>query len=254
MKIIILGTMRTRSSYLLSALITAHNLISKWEPYDELQLDVYNNSFRKEPDVVWSKYKIESKKLTEKFMTEDNFALKLFSHAFFNNLKIKYACKKNKPFVLVNEDSLDLEENIQISKYDQIYFLTRKDYINNICSFLFGAATRYLYLGDTKHLISMYNKPIVLSYDKTNLQSILIQQLLLPVFENKLIDTRMPYIKLDYEELPEYVNKNYPSLENHYTDPKFDYKYLIKNYDEILNVIEEEKIKFQPLVDDLLSK
>lgn len=246
--------MRTRSSYLLSTLMSAYNLVTKWEPYDDLQNDLYNTSLRKDPADLWVKYQLACKKLTSEFMATDNFALKFHSHAFFNCFKTFEACRKNKLFTLDNSDYLNLQEHIQIADYDKIYFLTRKDYISHICSYLFGSYKQKLYIVNMEKLIPYHNKPVILQYNKLELQALLIQHMLLPLFEQKLLETKLDYTKLDYDEVPSYINNNYPNAKSVYIETKFNYTNLIKNYDQIVNVIEEEKIKFQPIVDSLLSK
>lgn len=74
------------------------------------------------------------------------------------------------------------------------------------------------------------------------------------VFEQRLLETKLPYTKLDYDDVPAYVSNTYPNITSDFIETKFDYKTLIKNYDQIVNVIEEEKLKFQPIVENLLSK
>lgn len=246
--------MRTRSSYLLSSLISAYNLTSKWEPYDDLQNDIYYTTLKKDPKDLWSKYITASKSLTSDLVKTDNFILKLHSHAFFNCYKILDACRKNNLFRLDSSDSLELKDHIDISQYDKIYFLTRQDYISNICSYLFGTIKHKLYLGDMHKIIPHHNKPITLSYNMYELQTLLIQNMLLPVFEKRLIETNLKYTKLDYNDVPAYIDTQYPDTTSSYTETKFNYKNLLRNYDQIVNVIEEEKLKFQPIVEDLLSQ
>lgn len=254
MKIIIIGTLRTRSSYLLDTLSQEYNLEDKWEPYDDLFRKKTNGMLKNLPENVWPEYKKAAQEMTEKFMQQDNFILKVFSHAFFNTVKAEWNLMRNKPFTLDKaNDLLDLETHLNISKYNHIYFLTRKDYINNICSYLFGQYTNtLLYTAKERHGIKFQNRPMIVRYNKLFIQLLIIQNMFLKVFEKKLVETSLPYVKLDYDEVPNYVLSNFPNIVNKFIETKFDYKSIIKNYDEIVNVIEEEKIKFQPLIDNLL--
>lgn len=253
MKVIILGALRTRSSYLLNSVCKFYNLEQKWEPYDNLMREVSDKSFFKNEQILWSNYKQETCNLTKLLLANDNFALKFFSLASFNFYKVQQSLIKNKEFYFIAEDVLDLQKNIQIERYDQIYFLTRNDYKNNIISYLFGSGRKLLFLEEYKHLIKSYDKPVYLHYNKIDLQLMLIQNLLLEVFEKQLRERRLDYTKLDYEEVPNFVSTNFDNIRSDYVETKYDYKKIVKNYDEILNVIEESKQKFEPIIGSLLS-
>jgi len=253
MKIIILGTLRTRSSYLLNALSKNYNLKDKWEPYEDLMREKTHKTLRNDPDSVWPIYKKATIEMTENFMREDNFVLKLFSHAFFNSNKIEWELMKGRSFILDSNDMLDLDTHFNLSHYDSIYFLTRKDYVNNVCSYLFGENTKLLYTVRERNIIKLYRRPMFLHYKKLHLQIMIIKNMLMEVFEKKLIETSLPYTKLDYDDVPNYVKNTFPNITNDFVETNFDYKSLIKNYDQIVNIIEEEKLKFQPVIDNLLS-
>lgn len=254
MKIIILAHLRTRSSFLLSALCNRFALENKWEPYEAIFRNVTNRGFRKEPEIIWPIYQEETTKFTAELMEQDNFVVKLFSHAFFNSNIIEWACMKNKPFNLEKNDILDLENNFQISNYDKIYFLTRHDYINNVCSYLFGnAITKLLWFEKEKNAIKMYDRPMFLHYDKLSLQSMVIKNMLMPVYEQKLIDTKLPYTKLDYEDIPNYVETELLGAKSDFVESKYNYKNLIKNYDQLVNEIEEQRLRFTPIVNSLFT-
>lgn len=253
MKVVVLGMLRTRSSFLLSTICNNYNLQDKWEPYEKLTRDVTGANFNKSPDNLWLRYKEKTIEFTSKLMSENNFGLKLFSHGFFNSYKIENCICKNQQIRLDSSDMLDLEKHLQISNYNKVFFLTRNNYVDNICSYLFGLNTKMLFEKEQALLINFYNKPILINYDKLHFQSMIIKQMLMRVFEGKIIEYKIPYTKLDYQEVPHYITSNFPNTETDFIETKFDYKKLIKNYDQIINEIEEQKEKFLPVIDSLLS-
>lgn len=254
MKIAVLCTFRTRSSYLTDVLSKHYNIKDIWEPYENLTRSVFRSSFNRSPTNLWQAYKTQVPKLTDTFLEQGNFVLKIFNHAYFNSYKIEYHLERKLNFSFDDTDYCDLINHFKLDKYDQIYFLNRKNVHDNIISFLFGMQTKMLYSEDQIPLLSKHKKIKKLSYDPLNLKILVSKNMLMPFYLNQLKKIGLPFIELDYEDIPNYVSEHFPNVQTEYVESNINYKELICNYDETVGEIEKYKKELEPYFIKLLSQ
>jgi len=240
MKVVILGTFRTRSSYLLDTICNHYKLAFKFEPYDDLTHEVYETSFKKLPAENWKRYAEQVNLLSDQLITESNYGLKIFSNAYFNSFIIDSTLSKKKIPTLLKTDKLDFISNFKLHHYDQIYFVNRKSCIDNAISYVYGTHTSLLYSERERKLVNHYkNKPIKLHYDHFTIQTMVLKWLLMDIYEKDLQKTKLPYIKLDYDEIPSYVGKNFPNTTSQFIDTELDYANLVSNYHQFVDGVEK---------------
>jgi len=236
MKILIVSRLRTRSTFLLDNLCANYNIQNHNENYFDIDTKFFGAmrhslkvGNKKSFDKNWADYQLNFKYITDKNF-ETHFGVKLFTKMLHSE-----------PLVLKDKDFsnlqiiTDLTTYANIRQYDQIYYLTR-DFFPSICS--------YIYSLETKNAIYRKN-----SIRKVKLKSFTVNEYWLPFINSYILDIilqekifdflsteQIPYIKLDYNDIPSYVSNNLNGVVvNPSIDTQFDYKVLIKNYDELEN-------------------
>jgi len=135
--------------------------------------------------------------------------------------------------------------------YDKFFATYRKNKIDLICSYLQALnPNRQILYRNAKEAKFYSPKGINLIYTMTTLRYISFVSLLYDINLNILQKKFSNVTVLEYKEIPNYVNENFPNVKSVYVDANYDYKNKILNYDEIAEKYEiarkqipEEKIK-----------
>lgn len=251
MKILIFGTVRTRSSYLLDVLSQYHNLTNLFEPY-AIEVKVSNKLLFRRPDQAWIKYKEELNSITKNISSDDNFGLKIFPSNTFNFWKYNFVYNKTLDWNITKNDLLDVESTYNLSMYDQIFVLHRENFADLVCSYFHAWSTQFLYKKNEKILVQT-NKPKQkrLQFNYNKLKTIIIEDLIFQHHVINLQKTNLSLIKLEYNNVPTYVKENYKNITSNLLESNYDYKNTISNYDEILENI--QKIKTESEIEELKS-
>jgi hypothetical protein len=236
MKILIVSRLRTRSTFLLEHLCAHYNIQNHNENYFDIGSKFFgamnaslklNN--RKSFEKNWLDYQLNFKYITDKNF-ETDFGVKLFTKMIHSkSLVLKDVDFPNLQIIT------DLTTYANIRQYDQIYYLSRENF-PSICSYIYSLEIKNaIYRENGIHKIKQktftvdeYWLPFIDSY----ILDIILQEKILDFLSTEDI----PYIKLDYDDIPSYVSNNLNGVvANPSIDPQFDYKVLIKNYDELEN-------------------
>lgn len=235
MRILNFGLPRTRSSLLIDTIAKAYNLEDLFEPYHVPATEkFYTEGPKISRDIsynkqVYSEYRLIADDLTSKFTKKDNFVCKIFPSALFNI----YLPVKNYEFIYESSDYVDFFKSHNIEMYDKIYVTYRKNFTDLICSFLQATKHDFLYTDKNKGLIKFHTpKNCSLEYNSTFLTYMSLNKYFFDYYYNKL-EKLNNVIFLEYNDIPKYLESNFPGIQSIYTDAKIDYKKKIKNYSEI---------------------
>lgn len=126
-------------------------------------------------------------------------------------------------------------------QYNKIFFTYRKSISDNIASNLVAEKFNKFTYKSTEELIKniepFYFCEIKdLFYVTDHINSIKIMKKLQKYFELHNIK----YKNLDYDDIPEYISKNFPYVETYHIETKYDYRKIILNYDKILEVYNQK--------------
>jgi len=236
MKYLIYCLPRTRSTFLQDVIAQTYNLKNLEEPYHRVDMEAKKGLIRLDDEIVWSKYQNRIIEITKNLAIQDNIVVKIFSDTTFNHVKnIKIASAPN--FELEYNDLLDIEKFCAISMYNKIYILYRKNITNFICSYRYGhnfGKLQYKNNIDDKNISEFRKKQKVNLVLKENLLAMdVLEYVLFQLQAKHLNKTYQNIVNLEYDEIPLYINKNFPHTTSNFIGTNFDYKILVKNYNEI---------------------
>lgn len=248
MKIFVMGMVRTRSSYLLDILCKYYNIKNEFEYYAGGRTENDAKTFFKEHKIMFENYKKIVLKYTERLHTNNNFATKFFPTLGVNYLKLKSRHSVTYPpspsYTFEVADFLDLQSYFRINEYDKIYFLYRKNLASGMASFLHGKSIQtrvnpemnykkgLIFEQNEKYLINLYNPKNKLYYTKEDVNMYVYEYLLLEMYERYLIGKNISFTKLEYDEIPKYVQENFPDVSSDYVETNYDYTNF-SNYKEL---------------------
>lgn len=226
MRILNFGLPRTRSSFLIDVLAKAYDLDNLYEPYHN---PIINKVIEKnlQGDDRWIDSCRQTLELTNSLKIKDNFVCKLFPDALFNIFKKL----DGNNFIFDNTDYHNIEKSYNISMYDKIYVTYRKNYVDLVCSFLHASKHQnFLYSEKNKNLIKFHSpKNTNLNYTKHHLIRLALTFYFFEHYLNELKKLN-DVIILEYNEIPEFVNKEFSGIKSELVESQFDYKNKIKNY------------------------
>lgn len=246
MKIAIIGMTRTRSSFLLDVMCRAYNAENLFEHYGKNTPDKFVHKFiKKDENIIWKKYQLEAKKETDYlFSNYESFGTKIFP-ALFMNFNKMFINVSNKPlsYSFDKTDLMDLNLYFNLNQYDKVVLLHRDNLTDLLCSHWYAVQiNKFLHVKEDKEQIVHY-KPKSKLYLTTANEIVLkagINSYLtlkhIPAYLDKL---GIKYDQVEYNEVPEYVKKNYPQVESMFVDTEFDYRNGILNYKELEKEIEK---------------
>lgn len=263
MKILLLGYVRTRSSYLLDVACNAYNSVNLFEDYLEIdQRKIHQTYFHKEPNKLWADYKTKFNERTNNyFNTYESFGIKLFPLMYYNLYKTLPLIAKEPDYVLTPQNFLNFD-NLRLKEFDKIFITYRKNKVDLLCSYLFAQQNNELFLftEGTKHLLNFY-KSRQHTVNTLNMPSywwiktLFINAYITENIHKYLEKQNIPYTRLEYDDIPSYVESTYPNIKTKYIESEIDYKTLVKNYSNYEEMAESYKDFAQTHVqcDDLFS-
>lgn len=212
MKICIIAFARTRSSMLLETISLYYGIPILGEEINKLAL---------ERQSLPSSYNF-----TVDYSHLDNGVLRLHPRHFF-------------PIRILSLSEADRKAEFDLfnfKQYDQTYFIYRESISDLIASFFVAEELNtFTYQGNIKPFQNI--KPIEITekhhaHIKGQLRSEKVVLKLKEYFENNNIK----YTDLFYNDIPSFVETNYPGKKTFHIETKYDYRSIIKNYDEILSL------------------
>lgn len=235
MKILILGRPRTRSTLLINTLSKFYGLSDKDENFKFI-LGKFNNTNFKDLDYFKNSVKI----FTQTLFSGDNFAIKLFPRMVtLSNRRIDNL--KTYKLSIIN----DLSYYYNLKKYDQIFVIDR-NLIDSVYSYAYGSKINVFNFRDKTLLKEYLSKcePIHIDFNNNPyLKFYVYERAMLDVWKEYLIKYNIKHTCLDYDNIPNYIEINFPNMPALTLDNTFDYKNLISNYEncqtQILEFYEE---------------
>jgi hypothetical protein len=244
MKVIIISRGRTRSSHLQKSISNTHNLrdlkenlIRGLHAYDP-EFDIrYKNSKINIDELRFNQHKQLLINWTKTFFAQNNYVVKLWPRMLVSKPhEITYNLQDYKPNIVT-----DLSTILKLQEYDKVYFLDR-NLIDSVYSWVYANITNnFLFFeGDksyVKHL-QQYDKISVKEEHFSMLKFYIYEIALQNKIREYLLIKNINHTLLNYDEIPDYVDKNFNKL-SIYKDAKFDYSKKIANYDELSNYINQ---------------
>lgn len=243
MKILLLSMARTRSSVLIDMLSKKYDANNFYETYRSVSPDEVSKLLLfKKPDLLWDRYKKETKKKTQEIIDSNlSYAVKLFPINIFNDYQYNPQYIKN-PNWLINKDSLlDLEEYFQISQYDKIYLLQRENICDNICSYMHAYTTNFFLTDSSGKAKTMHpkGKVTLVASKYYTVKCFILYQRYLKNIKIYLDKKNISYTNLEYDEVPKFIADNAPDVKLDTIDTNYDYRKAFSNYDEICELVRE---------------
>lgn len=235
MKILLFGMARSRSTFLSDIIAQHYGYDNLFEPYHRSLTGVINKKFdvhkRKEK---WEAYLKAANMITKKLSERDNFIVKLFPDALYNFFK--YEENSIPRYYKKNMDKLDclpILEHYNIKMYDLMYATYRSNKIDNVCSFLTASKHDEFLFYNEQRAKFYAPKKIKLDYSDQIIQHLAFNDFYYYINLEILKKFNPNIVCLEYDEIPNYVSKNFPNIKSSLIDTKYDYKNNILNYDEI---------------------
>lgn len=224
MKVLVLSTVRTRSSYLLDCISKFYKLENLYEHYTTIQFEA--KTFNKFQDIVENKTKI--------IMDQSEVGVKIHPTNFINMYKYHQNVDYEGPWNVNSIDDFIPVTKFQIDQYDKIFILTRTNFIDLYCSWITGLkSNKLLYTQLEKNLIDKNSEPFSIKLHKKIAKILLFDVWFLDNCMNYLPIDESKVIRLDYNNVKDYTNNNFPNIRSKYLETNFDYQKLITNYNEI---------------------
>jgi len=255
MRILLFAMARSRSTFLSDIIAQHYEYNNLFEPYHGSLTGIINQKFnihqRKER---WEAYLEAAKTTTKKLSERDNFIVKLFPDVLYDFYK--YGENSISRYYKKNMDKLDclpILEHYNIEMYDLMYATYRSNKIDNACSYL-TASKHNEFLFYSKQQAKFYApKKIKLNYYDWMIEHLAFNDFYYYLNLEILKKFNPNIICLDYDEIPDYVNKNFPHIKSSLVDAKYDYKNNILNYDEIAYDYMAARKEIEENCRDLLS-
>ena len=237
MKIAVLTMTRTRSSYLLDILAKHYQITNLYEKYKDINPDQFKKKcIGISSKEVWERYKTQTVTLTNQiFLENQSFVVKIFPITVLNYFSNLSGYSK--------DDFLDLVRYYRLDEYDKVFILTRNNITDLACSHIYAMQTQFLFAKDEVAKIDYYNpsrkKKVFLSNQNLKyFQSRIDQHLFLEHIHLYLDRQQIPYTKLDYGSVKDYVGTHCPNIESDIIESKYDYAAHLSNYEEIKKEVE----------------
>jgi hypothetical protein len=235
MKVLLYGLPRTRSTYLTDILSQHYNLQNYFEPYHKAITESIDNSYDiNQRDEKWQAYLIRCQEITNKLKIKDNFILKIFPEAIYNVPQIQ-----NRQFLPSQSDLVPFIEFYNIGMYDQIYVTYRENKTDWLCSLLYAKNHDAFLFTNTNKAKFYAPKKIKLEYN-IPLEFFAFNELMYEYGLRILKHYTTNVVELEYNEIPNYIKRNFSEIKSDLVDTQYDYKNNILNYEQIK--IDYEKV------------
>ena len=244
MKILIYGNARTRSTYLIDILAKHYDCPNLFEPYHRKITDKLDKTLNfYERDKKYELYLQETKKVTEHLKKLPKFAVKLFPDALYNFYK--YPTDTNKYKDIKKSDCLPFIETFNIQMYDLIFATTRNNTTDWLCSFLTAQREDMFLFKNEKEARFYAPRNTKLKYTKSFMEGMAFSNIFFEINFKVLKKFYPNIIRLDYDEIPSYVQDNFSGIKTSLIDTKYNYKKLITNYSQIEKDFEQARIDIE---------
>lgn len=249
MKVMLLSMARTRSSVIVNSYAQKYQITNLFEEYRHVAPDnVSKLVFFQRPADLWDKFqKLTKQKTNEIFRNNPNgFVIKLFPVNILNDFQYNPYFNKNGDWNITEKSILDLQEYFQISNYDKIIILYRKNSCDQICSWWHAYSKRF-FLTDNQDEISRNipkGKIHVGTLDpQYTIKCSIIYKKYLEYISTYLDKKNLKYTLLEYDDVPEYLENNFSDIQLSTIDTKFDYKNQIENYYSLSETVQKLELQ-----------
>lgn len=224
MKVLVLSTVRTRSSYLLDCICKFYKLENLYEHYTKIQFEA--NTFIDFQNIVENKTRI----ITDK----NNVGVKIHPTNFINMYKYHQNIEYDGPWNINSIDDCIPVNKFELSQYDKIFILSRKNFTDLYCSWITGQKTnKLLYTHLERNLIGKYSKPFSIKLHKKIAKILLFDNWFLKNCVNYLKTDNSKIIHLEYDKVKDFTKENFSNTSSKYIETNFNYQTLITNYNDI---------------------
>lgn len=234
MKILLYGVPRTRSSYLQDILAQNFNINNNGEPYNLSFSSVWDKTLFKKSDFLWKNWQKDFWSVTSNLENKKDFIAKIFVAHTYNTYK-NLENKKLEP-----TDFIDIQK--VFLSYDKVYILCRNNLVNNICSWYYAIENNLFY--NLKNTIPLINnnktKKIKINYIIKDLRCFIIDNHILKYQIDNCLNS-VNYEIIDYDDIPKYVETNFPNRSSMFVDANYQYDKIISNYEQLIVDIENIK-------------
>lgn len=251
MKVLLISYPRTRGTILIEAISKFYGIKNLYEEmaisYEPSRF-IEKSLFPKQEN-IWNIYKKDLKNYNDNLLLSDNFAIKLYPSCFINTLKCHPETSREPNYTLDRNDFLDLDFYFNLSKYDKIFLVYRKDYIDAVLSYLHARKRGFFNIkepdriknhpSDEEYNVWFYSNNK--QYENWTIRNLILQTSLTPYIESYLKLKNLQYTKLEYSEIVDYIKINYPENTFNYLDNNYDYKNGTKNHLDLISKLESIK-------------
>lgn len=229
MKILVLCTPRTRSTVLLDTLSKHYKLENKGETLHfsigKVQNTVKNPNLN---EAYYNHFLTIFKKDVEINFQQNNFIAKLFP-----NMLVYSDHLLDDPNIYNVQMITNLKYYLNIHKYNKIFYLNR-NITDTICSWYFADLTNYFNFKSFETLQEQLSKTTKFSIElNSDLKFFIYECSLLYQIKKYLINNKIEFTYLDFQDIPNFLSTNYPNVEPTTIDSKIDYSQLVLNYKEL---------------------
>lgn len=247
MKILVYGSPRTRSSYLLDVLCQNYNLANYFEPYGIQMVDEIKTRipFHKLHIELWDAFKQKTKDMTLALSKQDNFGCKFFSGNLVNWVNYTPNVLNPNPDYtkLTKDEFIDAFDFHGINMYDQIFFTYRENLADQYCSYQHAEQhSTFLFKQGQEKLAKIYApKSKAITYTYFDLKFWVFSAIVFDVFTEQIIKRKNNVTVLEYNQIPDYVKTNFPNITSKLVENCYDYKLTITNYNQIFDDVSKAK-------------
>lgn len=237
MKILVVSKPRTRSTWFRKVLASYHQLPTF--TYEDLRTLLEPRAWWTMPGQDNVDYLNAVQARTNEWVDKD----------YLVKIELQNFCQFSYSGRMINFDLLDL------TRYDEIYILSRDSDTDCISSFYvsdtldnWSAFTD----SDFEKLKDIQLNPNLTNPDKSSWPVIqhIWTDIVLEKLKNYLEQKNKKYTFLQYEQVPSYINENFPGIVTPEVNNNIDYKKIIKDYNQIPDYI----VKLTPVAYKLFSE
>lgn len=247
MKIALFSQPRSRSSLLINSISDYYKIKNHFEYFQSISNSFLNRDLKSH---AWPQYCSYIKNSVSKIHSGSH-CIKFIPTNFIN---VFSELDKNIIAVMSDDPSnyiVNLIDFLQLKEYDKIYITYRNDLTESICSMNNANMNRSWWLKEKK---SLQYQSIDLQNDQVRnyILRLIFTKILLEKIEISLAKNNIKFTKLNYDEIPAYVNNHYPGSNSGLVETEIDYRKLTPNYEEIDHWINENYSKLAELSSKIL--
>lgn len=136
--------------------------------------------------------------------------------------------------IMMNLDSYDFKH------YDQIYFSFRNSISDTLASTIVAYRLgKYTYR--SKDEIFKFKKPIDTIINRRILHDYIYSCIIYSHMKKYFDSLDIKYTELEYNEIPKYIESNFPNVKSNHVETNYDYKNIVKDYDKLEDMYYQDK-------------